>query len=135
MSYLIQHINKNDLNPSKGIGINLPFNGNTGLNITYNTKDSIRANLLNFLLTGTRERILNPNMGSGIRDQIFEQINQQSLENIQNIINTNINIYFPQILLKELNITPIENTIQIFFKYSIKNTNIEDDIQINFNNG
>jgi phage baseplate assembly protein W len=133
MKYNIQNINYNN-ESTKGIGINIPFNGNTGLNITYNTKDATRANILNFLLTGTRERVLNPNFGSGIRDQIFEQLSQNNLENIKDIIFNNINIYFPQILLEELKIIPDNNTIIIYFKYSIKNTNIQDDIQISFNN-
>ena len=38
------------------------------------------------------------------------------------------------ILLEELNIIPDNNTIMIYFKYSLKNTNIQDDIQISFNN-
>lgn len=134
MNYIIQNIPKSNLTPSRGIGINIPFNGETGLNITYNTKDSTRANLLNFLLTSRRERILNPNFGSSIRDEIFEQLTQQNLENIQNIIQNGIQLNFPQVNIIELNITPDENSIIIFIKYSINNTNIEDDIQINLNN-
>jgi phage baseplate assembly protein W len=133
MKYNIQNINYNN-ESTKGIGINIPFNGNTGLNITYNTKDATRANILNFLLTSTRERILNPNFGSSIRDQIFEQITQNNLENIKDIIFSNFNNFFPQILIEELNIIPEDNTIIIYIKYSIKKTNIQDDIQISFNN-
>jgi phage baseplate assembly protein W len=132
MSYIIKNINPLDLQPSKGIGINIPFDGPTGLNITYNTKDAIRTNLLNFLLTGTRERILNPNFGSNIRNQIFEQISENSLNNIEDIIYTYIKDKFPQIKLEELIITPDNNTISIYIKYSVLNTNINDDIQLNF---
>lgn len=132
--YIIYN-NDSNLIPTKGIGVNVPFNGTTGLNLTYNTKESTRANLLNFLLTGTRERILNPNIGSGIRNQIFEQLTQENLENIKDIIQTNIRDYFPNIILNELQIIPSENTIIIYFKYSLINTNIQDDIQISFNNG
>jgi len=134
MNYIVQNINPLDLQPSKGIGINIPFDGATGLNITYNTKESIRANLLNFLLTGTRERIMNPNFGSGIRNQIFEQMNNNTLENIENIIYSYIKNYFPNIKLEELSITPDNNTITIYFRYSVINTNITDDIQLTFSN-
>jgi phage baseplate assembly protein W len=132
MKYIFQN---NITNESlKGIGINIPFNGSTGINTTYTSKDAIRANLLNFLLTGTRERILKPNFGSSIKDQIFENITQDKLSEVNEIIQFNIENYFPSIKLEELNIIPDNNIINIYIKYSIKNTNIQDDIQINFNN-
>lgn len=134
MTYIIKNIHPLDLQPSKGIGINIPFDGPTGLNITYNTKDAIRANLLNFLLTGNRERIMNPNFGTNIRNQIFEQISQGNFSNIENIIYSYIRNNFPQIKLNEINITSQDNTINIYFSYSIINTNIEDSILLNFNN-
>jgi phage baseplate assembly protein W len=132
MTYIIQNINPLDLQPSKGIGINIPFNGPTGLNTTYQTKDSIRANLLNFLLTGTRERIMNPNFGSSIRNQIFEQITTGNIQNIKDIIFSYIQNNFSNIKIKELSIIPENNIISINFNYSIINTNIVDDIQLNF---
>ena len=52
MAYNIININPLDLSPSKGVGIKLPFDGTTGLNITYTTKESTKSNLLNFFLTG-----------------------------------------------------------------------------------
>ena len=134
MNYIIKNINPLDLEPSKGIGINLPFNGNTGLNITYNTKDSIRANILNFLLTGNRERIMNPNFGSDIKNSIFEQINKGNLEQIENIIYNYIKLNFPNVKLEELSINGENNSVNIYFKYSIINTNIEDELQLNFEN-
>ena len=133
MNYIVQNISPLDLSPSKGIGIKIPFDGPTGLNITYNTKDSIRINLLNFLLTGTRERILNPNMGSSIRNQIFEQITENNLDKVESLINNYITNYFPNIKLDELKISSIENIINIYFRYSVINTNINDEVSLNFN--
>jgi len=129
MNYIFQ---KQLTQNNKGLGISIPFNGNTGINITYDSKEAIRSNILNFLLTNKRERILNPNIGSTIREQIFEQVTEESLNNIKDIIITNINDYFPQVLLENLNIIPNNNEISIYIKYSIKNTNINDDIQIIF---
>jgi phage baseplate assembly protein W len=133
MNYVVQNISPLDLSPSKGIGIKIPFDGSTGLNITYNTKDSIRINLLNFLLTGTRERILNPNMGSSIRNQIFEQITENNLDKVESLIENYITNYFPNIKLEELKISSIENIINIYFRYSVINTNINDEVSLNFN--
>jgi phage baseplate assembly protein W len=137
MAYNIINISPLDLQPSKGIGIKIPFDGPTGLNITYTTKDAVKSNILNFFLTGRRERIMNPNFGAGIREQLFEQITQGSIDTMESIIEFGLNSNFPQITLNKLQInsSPDNNIIQIYFSYFIKNTNIEDEILINFNNG
>ena len=136
MAYNIVNINPLDLQPSKGVGIKVPFDGPTGLNITYTTKEAVKSNILNFFLTGKRERIMNPNMGAGIREQLFEQITNDTAENLENIITFGLNDYFPQIQLTNLNVnaSPDQNLIQIYFSYSIRNTNMQDEITINFNN-
>lgn len=137
MAYNTVNINPLDLSPSKGVGIQIPFDGPTGLNITYTTKDAVKSNILNFFLTGKKERIMNPIFGAGIREQLFEQISQDTAQNIEDIISFGLQEYFPQIRLNNLsvNASPDENLIQVYFSYSILNTNIQDEISINFNNG
>ena len=66
MAYILKNIDVLDLKPSTGIGIAVPFNGSTGINTTYTTQDTIKSNLLNFILTGKRERVMNPGFGSGL---------------------------------------------------------------------
>lgn len=136
MVYSILNVDPLDLQPSRGVGIKVPFDGPTGLNITYTTKDAIKSNILNFFLTGKRERMMNPNFGAGIREQLFEQITNNTVENLEDIIAFGLNDYFPQVQLTNLNVSaaPDQNIIQIYFSYSIKNTNIQDEITINFNN-
>ena len=136
MAYNIVNISPLDLQPSKGVGIKVPFDGPTGLNITYTTKDAVKSNILNYFLTGKRERIMNPNFGAGIREQLFEQITNNTADNLEDIISFGLNDNFPQIQLTDLNVnaSPDQNLIQIYFSYSIKNTNIQDEITINFNN-
>jgi phage baseplate assembly protein W len=137
MAYNVVYINPLDLQPSKGVGVQLPFDGPTGLNITYTTAEAIKSNILNFFLTGKRERVMNPNFGAGIREQLFEQITQGSVQNIEDIVKFGISDYFPQVKVNQLTVSslPDQNLIQIYFSYSILNTNIQDEIAINFNNG
>ena len=136
MAYNVININPLDLQPSKGVGIKVPFDGPTGLNITYTTKEAVKSNILNFFLTGKRERIMNPIFGAGIREQLFEQITNNTAENLEDIITFGLGDYFHQIQLTNLNVnaSPDQNLIQIYFSYSIKNTNMQDEITINFNN-
>jgi phage baseplate assembly protein W len=133
MNYNIINKNINEL-LNQGIGINIPFNNTTGLNTTYNTKDAIRSNLLNFLLTNRRERIFNPNIGSDIRNQLFENINKDNIDNISGLIIDSINDYFPNIRINKLDITPENNSLFIYISYNIINTNIQDSLQISLNN-
>ena len=137
---MVGYIFRNNLNgnkrPSTGVGISLPFDGYTGINSTYSTQAATKSNLLNFLLTDNRERIFNPNFGSGIRSMIFEQITTSTAGDLTNMITQEIATYFPNIIISQLEVTPIEdlNTLQIFFRYSVALTNIEDEIQVTFQN-
>jgi len=137
MAYIVRNVDILDLNPSIGVGISLPFNGPTGINTTYSTKDATKSNLLNFILTGKRERIMNPTFGSGIRDVLFEPITEERVDQIENLIYGGVEQYFPQIKIDNLvvDLSTSTKSITIYIKYSIINTNIEDELQINLNNG
>jgi len=130
MNYNIINKNINEL-LNQGIGISIPFNNTTGINTTYTTKDAIRSNILNLLLTNKRERILS-DIGSNIRNQLFENID--NIDNIKGSIIDNIYDYFPNIIITELNISFQDNILNIYFSYFIKNTNIQDTLQISINN-
>ena len=137
MTYIVRNIDVLDIKPSTGIGISVPFDGPTGINTTYTTKDTIKSNLLNFILTGKRERVFNPSFGSGVRELLFQPITEDLVDQIDNLIRGGVDDYFPTVDIKELEVIlqPDSNTFNIYLSYSIINTNIEDELQINLNNG
>ena len=137
MAYITRNVDILDLQPSVGIGISIPFNGATGINTNYTTQDAIKSNLLNFLLTGKRERIMNPGFGSGLRDIIFNPLTENLVEEIENLIINGIDTFFPNVIVNDLNVQLEQesNTTIIALNYSLANTNIEDELQININNG
>jgi phage baseplate assembly protein W len=137
MAYIVRSVDVLDLKPSTGVGIDLPFNGPTGINTTYTTKDAVKANLINFILTGKRERLMNPTFGSGVRDLIFEPQTEDLTSQIEDLIIDGVALYFPQVQINTLNVTqsPDTYTVTIYFDYSIINTNIQDELQINITNG
>jgi len=137
MAYIVRNVDILDLNPSTGVGMSLPFNGPTGINTTYTTREAIKSNLLNFILTGKRERVMNPAFGSGIRDVIFEPMTDDRIDQIESLIYGGVEQYFPQVVIGSLTVdlSPNNNAIAIYLKYSVVNTNIEDELQINMNNG
>ena len=137
MAYIVNNIDVLDLKPSTGVGINLPFNGPTGINTTYTTKDAIKANLLNFLLTAKRERVMNPQFGSGLPDLLFEPVTDTFIDQAESLIYNGVELFFPQVQIQELNVDlyPNSSTVIIYLKYTVINTNIEDELQLNLNNG
>ena len=137
MTYIVRNIDVLDTKPSTGIGVSVPFDGSTGINTTFTTKDTIKSNLLNFILTGKRERVFNPSFGSGVRELLFEPITEDIIDQIDNLIRGGVESYFPTVEIRELEVTlqPDSHTFNIYLNYSVINTNIEDELQINLNNG
>lgn len=134
MAFEIKKINPLDLQPRKAIGINIPFSARAVFNQTFESKDAIRANLINFFLTGRGERLYKPLFGSGLRDLIFDNINNESLGKVEEYVREGLQLYFPRVIVTELNVVGDAdyNKINFFLKYSISNTNIEDELLINF---
>ena len=137
MAYLIKSVDILDLQPSTGVGIKIPFDGQTGITTTFTTKDAIKSNLLNFLLTGKRERILNPGFGSGLREILFQPLSQGTIDEVKELITGGVENFFPQVIINNLDVQLEQetSTLSITLGYSVINTNIEDELQINVNNG
>ena len=137
MPYIVRNIDVLDIKPSTGIGISVPFDGSTGINTTFTTKDTVKSNLLNFILTGKRERVFNPSFGSGVRDLLFQPITDDIIDQVDNLIRGGVENYFPTVDIQDLEVTlkPDDLRIEIYLSYTIINTNIEDEIQINLSNG
>jgi phage baseplate assembly protein W len=137
MAYQVRNINPLDLKPSTGIGVAIPFSTKSVFTTVYTTQEQLKYNIINYLLTGRKERVFVPNFGAGIRDLLFENITQESIQNIENTVRSGIEINFPNINITQLFITTDVNrhTISINFSYEIINTGIQDEININFQNG
>jgi phage baseplate assembly protein W len=121
-----------DLNASKAVGVDIPFNGSSVFKSNYLTKDAIKNNLINFFLTNPGERYMNPNFGGGLREFIFVQINNNNFDFLLEDIRQKISNYFPNVNIKNLQIFQINNSngIKIKLDYNILNTNIEDNLEI-----
>ena len=128
MAFEVKKIDPLDLQPRKAVGIDIPFSGKAVFNSTYQTKDAIRANLINFFLTGTGERFMNPTFGTGLRNFLFENLNERTIRNIDSSIRNSLEIYFPRVIPTEISLQgiPDTNSVEFFMSYAITETNIED---------
>jgi phage baseplate assembly protein W len=133
----ITRVNPLDLQKNIAIGVSLPF-GRSGtnqlFNKTYNTKDQIKSNFINLLLTNKGERILNPEFGSSLRQLLFENITPITEENIKDTIISSANIYLPEIQVVNITLDNEydSNTINITIDYILRISGTAEQITISF---
>jgi len=135
MAYNLRNINVLDLRPSTGIGVALPFNAPGVFRTVYTTREQLKYNIINFLLTDQRERIFSPNFGANIRSKVFEQITTETLDELDSLIRTGVQRYFPNVVITQLTFggNPDENFLKIQFSYTINNTGESDIVTLSLN--
>jgi phage baseplate assembly protein W len=129
-------VNPLDLQGNIAIGVSLPFNGPSGpFNSTYSTKDQVKSNLINLLLTNKGERVMNPEFGCDLGTALFEGINENLVEVIQNLINSNVAIFVPEVQITDILVdvnNPDNNAVSVTVKYKIKISQNADQVTVQF---
>jgi phage baseplate assembly protein W len=125
-----------NLNRNITVGISLPFNKPSAFRSTYDFKQQIKFNLVNLLLTNRGERVYNPDFGTDIRKQIFNQMVEGTFEALSDDISSTIAAYIPEITVEKLTVTPgpvyNNNAVVVDLTYRINISNESDTITINF---
>ncbi len=121
-----------DTEARKAVGFGFPLNGNAVFKPTYQTKDQIQANLINYLLTNRGERVFNPYFGGDLRTLLFENVEDSTLEDLEQIIQEEITTYFPSVNVKNIEFQnkPDMNEINFILSYEILPFGIEDNVNI-----
>ena len=116
----------------KAVGFGFPLNGPAVFVPTFTTREQTKSNLINYLLTNKGERVFRPLFGADLRSLLFEQILDVTTEELKSTIQNNISIYFPSVVVKEIefNNQQDENTVNFNLTYQIVNFGIEDNINI-----
>ena len=132
-------INPIDLpqNDKVAVGVTFPFDGPAVFNSSYTTKEQVKSNLINLLLTSPGERLMNPTFGVGIRDLLFEQVIDKQI--IKNRITDGAQIHIPEIEISDVFIqrentetTPEIHTVRISVYYKVLADRSMDAILLNF---
>lgn len=111
----------------RSVGIALPLgSSNNGYFATnYTTKDQIKTNLRNLILTEPGERIGNPEFGTPLRRFIFEPYMEGEFEaGIEDAITTSVNTYMPYLNIESIifdtnNENKDRHLVNLELKYSI----------------
>jgi phage baseplate assembly protein W len=132
MARIIQSKFPIDLQPSRAVGFGFPLNGDAVFVPTFFTRDQIKANMINYLLTNKGERVFRPDFGADLRALLFEQILDVTTDDLKTNIQSDISQFFPNVEVVEIefNNQPDENTINFTLKYRIVNFGIEDSVNI-----
>ena len=132
MARILQNKFPIDLQPSRAVGFGFPLNGDAVFVPTYTTREQIKANMVNYLLTNKGERVFNPNFGADLRNLLFENIIDVTTEDLKASIQNDISLFFPTVAVKEIefNNQPDNNTINFSLTYQIENFGIEDSVNI-----
>ena len=132
MAQIIQNKYPIDTEARRAVGFSFPLNGNAVFVPTYQTRDQIKANLVNYLLTNKGERVFNPNFGGDLRNLLFENVLDATVEDLRERIQNDINSFFPEVQVKQVifdNI-PDSNTINFTLTYQIVLFGIEESVNI-----
>jgi len=132
MAQIIQNKYPIDTEARRAVGFGFPLNGNAVFVPTYQTRDQIKANLVNYLLTNRGERVFNPNFGADLRNLLFENILDTTTEDLRERIQNDISLYFPEVQVRQIifdNIPDI-NTINFTLIYEVILFGIEESVNI-----
>jgi phage baseplate assembly protein W len=134
MPFNPQQIAPVDLNPNVAVGVNIPFSGPSVFTPNYTTPEAIKNNLINFFLTNPGERPLNPTYGGGLKSFIFTQIAEDNIIGLKSNVELKMERYFPYINIESLEVlrNDDENSLIVKLLYSIKSTNITDNLTFEF---
>jgi phage baseplate assembly protein W len=127
-------VNPLDLQKNIAIGVSLPFNGPAVFNSTYTTKDQIKSNLINLLLTAKGERVMNPEFGCDLKNFLFEGITNSNISLLKTNISDSISTFIPEITLKNINLDSNidDNLINLTVDYSLNISQTPDQVTVQF---
>ena len=123
----------------KSVGVSLPFTkGNNGFfAVTYTTKEQIKSDLKNLILTNRGERVMQPEFGCNLRQAIFEQIGPETYSYIRGEIENSIQRWLPYIIVNDVNVTSDANSkdnnrinVQLDYTLAYAGNNSRDSINI-----
>lgn len=126
--------------PDVAVGILLPFNkssagrndtlnyssgslnGGSVFALSYSTEAQVISNLKNLLLTGKRERLMQPNFGTRIRESLFEQNTQQLSDFLSSTLREDIELWLPYVIIDNIDVIRNEHTITIRLTFRVTET-------------
>jgi phage baseplate assembly protein W len=126
--YRYNEITGSNKTVNRELGISVQFLQNGVFKSTYTTTEVTKNQLINYILTNPGERFFNPNYGSGIRQYLFENID--NLESIEEKLAQGITQNVQNIRVIEVRAIQNNNSLFITVDYSINNINDQLTVEL-----
>ena len=114
------------------VGITLPLQiGNTAFNQSFTTAEQVKTNIKSLLLTKKYERVMQPGLGSGLQELLFEPDTGNLAQKIEETINSSINKWLNFVTIEQIDVNQSndlkdKNTVNVSIKFRIgNNVNLE----------
>ena len=109
------------------IGITLPLQiGNTAFNQSFKTIDQVKTNIKNLLLTKRKERVMQPLLGSGLQELLFDFNDDFLGDKIEEVITNSMEKWLPYVTIEQIDVRQTNelkdtNNVEISLTFSITN--------------
>tara|TARA_A100001515_G_scaffold127599_1_gene113397 strand:- start:304 stop:738 length:435 start_codon:yes stop_codon:yes gene_type:complete len=122
---------ENDLNPNISIGLQLPLgvHQNGVFKQTQTLLEQTKSNIKNLLLTVKGERLGNPLFGSDLLKAVFQQVDENTEDQIEEAIRSAIEEFLPHVIIKSIDFSSNQNTITPRIVFAI-NTDTASDAEL-----
>jgi phage baseplate assembly protein W len=114
------------------VGITLPIQiSNTAFNQSFSVTEQVKSNIKNLLLTKKYERVMQPELGSGLQELLFQFNNDDLSSSIEDTIVSALSLWLPYvtvdtIIIEQTNELKDMNSINVSIKFKIlNNTSLE----------
>ena len=106
-----------------------PVTGDVG---TVKDTNSVKRGIQSLLMTENRERLFNPELGSGVKNLLFEPMTDLTIERLENEITSAVNSWEDRAELLELAITsePDYNRYRVAVIFRLINQVEEDTLEL-----
>lgn len=109
------------------IGITLPLQiGNTAFNQSFKTIEQVKTNIKNLLLTKRKERVMQPELGSGLQELLFDFNDDFLADKIEEVITNSMDKWLSYVTIEEIDVRQTDefkdtNRVEISLRFSITN--------------
>jgi len=99
-------------------------------------KDLIAESITRILMTSPGERVGRPEFGCELRRLLFESTEAIDLEDVKNIVENAINTFEPRVVLQDIIVNALENTIYIQIEFQLVGNPLDNEtLSYQFNIG
>jgi phage baseplate assembly protein W len=88
-----------------GIGITLPIQiGSTAFDQSFKTSEQVKTNIKSLLLTKRKERVMQPFLGSGLHELVFDFNDDELSTKIEEVITSTLSQWLPYVSIDTIDI-------------------------------